>query len=69
MPSILVEFDSATCEQLHAQAHRAGISVSELVARIVERERAEDVGIDDDVRHATAEVIQQYRPVLHRLAQ
>ena len=68
MPAIEIDLKDETLAYLRLAAERAGLSLPELVARMVEHD-ARALPVDADVARATDEVIERYRPVLHRLAQ
>jgi predicted polyphosphate/ATP-dependent NAD kinase len=67
MPAVVVDIDSDTYERLSAIAKERGVTVPAVVQSIVQAAAIREP--NQEFMRAVREVIEEYRPVLNRLAE
>ena len=68
MTTLTITLDDDVFSRLQARAKEAGVSVEEHLAALAEADAA-GPEVSDEFKSVTAELIEEYRPVFHRLAQ
>lgn len=68
MITLTITLDDEVFSRLQARAKEAGVSVEEHLAALAAA-NASGADVSDEFKALTADLIEEYRPVFHRLAQ